>query len=959
MQLSLNIRAQQLPFSRLSISDGLEDTVVFSIEQDQSGFLWIATRTGINRFDGNQFWTYGKEQGLSHNLARDLLSTKSGALWASSELGLARFNGERFQTVEGWPENTAARAISEASDGTIWVATYGAGLLQVQTGTSPKIIQHINEQNGLPNNRVRSILVDNKGHIWAGMSNNIIRIKSGVIETIPWQTKSSEIRTFYQHSDDSIWVGTRHGVVKYNGEAFVPMFLGPDLSQQTINTIMRDKQDNIWLGTRDFGVYKLDKNSNYQHFDMTDGLPDNSVNSIFQDNEDNMWFGTYGGGLARLSTSKVLNWKAQSNLSNPNVYSIADDKLGCIWFGTNGSGVSRLCDDQMKHFSRDDGLPHNKVLATVIDKDGSPWFGTLQGLSHYVDGKFINYDQAEGMSGSINYHIIQTADGNLWIGTNNGLDRYDGEKFTQFNTTHGLPNNRINRILESSNGGLWIASAHGLTFYKNNSFTNYSISDGLPANFINDFYEDDTGGLWIATNNGLSYFVDGHFKNWTTLDGLPHNNTSVILPGNGNDIWIGTSRGVAIFDGEDFTIITSREGLVFDLVNRGAGFKALKGDLWFGTGDGISRFSADYKPGSSQFPPVHILSVSNNQTVLPVDIHANIQQVGSGLNFKFAAVSFQRSPDVNFRYRLTQNSTLPWRETRLRELQINALAPGDYTFEVTARIGTGKWNPQPSKFHFTVTPPFWRTLWFFALVIVSILGAFFYRNHRSKLHALHLENTVLERTKQLKDLNKGLKWLANHDNLTKLTNRNYIHHKFKTLQETTSKGQLGVLVIDLDYFKVINDTYGHTVGDDTLKEFSKMLLDTINKDQIASRWGGEEFLIVSPQTDAKELKKLADRILNGCRQLKIAISQFQSIEIKCSVGYALTPLQLNDMQGKLPWQKIIQLADLALYDSKHSGRNCAIGYIWKTAFSNDWTLAKAITEKEKAFKQGLLERIKS
>ncbi len=953
---SLTTTAQQLPFSHLNIADGLGDTVVFSIEQDNLGFLWIATRTGINRFDGEKFWTYGKKDGLPHNLARELLNSKQGVLWAASESGLAWFDGESFQAVPDWPQNTSARAISEASDGTLWVATYGAGLLQIKTGGNPKIINSIDSRTGLPKNRVRSVFVDKDDNIWASMSDIVVKITKGKVKEIPWLTKDSEIRDFYQHRDGSIWVGTRHGVVKYDGNAFKPLDMGVDLSKQTVNTILLDNNGNLWLGTRDFGVYKFDENLNHQHFDMSDGLPDNSINSIFQDNEGNIWFGTYGGGLSRLSTSKVLNWKTEAHLTNPNVYSIADDEIGCIWIGTNGNGVSSLCDGAMTYYSRDDGLPHNKVLSTLIDNNGTPWFGTLQGLSHLVDGKFINYDQAQGMSGSINYHIIQASDHSFWIGTNNGLDHFDGDNFTQFNTNHGLPSNRINRILESKNGGLWIASANGLTRYKNDKFINFSTSDGLPANFINDFYEDDVGGLWIATNNGLSYFIAGQFENWTTQDGLPHNNATVVLPGNKDDIWIGTSRGVAIFDGKDFTVITSKEGLVFDLVNRGAGFKGKNGDFWFGTGKGISQFAADFKPGSTEPPPVHLLSVSNNNKLLSLDLHSTIQQQGSSLNFKYAAVSFQRSPDVHFRYRLAQSPSTDWRETRLRELQINSLAPGKYTFEVTARIGTGKWNPQPSTFSFTVTPPFWRTMWFLALVVVVVFGAFFYRNHRSKLHALNLENTVLERTKQLHEVNKGLEWLANHDSLTHLANRNHVHNKLDELHETGHTRQLGILIIDLDYFKAINDKHGHSAGDVVLKVFAQMLQKVTRKEQLASRWGGEEFLVICPQIDAQRLEHVAQEIIHYCQQLKIIISRDETISLNCSIGFALTPLD-HDPNENLPWEKTIQLADMALYDAKHSGRNCAIGYIWKSPLSENWDFEKAIKDKSLAIEQGLLERV--
>jgi diguanylate cyclase (GGDEF)-like protein len=945
--------AQQLPFARLSIEDGLEDTVIFSIEQDNQGFLWISTRTGINRFDGERFWTYNQDKGLPHNLARDMHKTKDGTLWVASERGVAWFDGDKFQTLEGWPENISARALSEAADGTLWVATYGAGIIQIELGQSPKILKTYDFKSGLPSDRIRSIFVDNTGLLWLGFSNKIVRIAHDKIETIPWKGQQSEIRAFYQHTDDKIWVATRHGVAHFTGSEFKSLDLNFDFSNQTINSIMLDNEKNVWLGTRDFGVYQISPDLQITHLDMKDGLPDNSVNEIFQDDENNMWFGTYGGGIARLSTSKVLNWKAQANLSNPNVYTIADDNNGCVWFGTNGNGVTRICDEKLTHFSRKDGLPHNKILSIVIDKKGDPWFGTLEGVSHYVNGEFINYGEKDGLSGTVAYQIIQAQDGTFWIGTNNGLNHFDGEEFIFFNQKHGLPNNRINRILESNNQGLWIASANGLTRYVGGSFINWSTNDGLPANFINDFYEDEQGGLWIATNNGLSYFYQNKFTNWTKDDGLPHNNSTAILPGKKNEVWIGTSRGVALFDGEHFTVITSREGLVFDLINRGAGYRDLVGNLWFGTGEGASRFSTDYKLGISDPPPVLLLSVSNNQQSLVLDEVAEIHQQGSSMHFDYSAISFKRAPDVNYRYRLANNDQEKWRETRLRALQIDSLEAGDYQFEITARIGQGKWNETPAIFKFTVIPPFWRTLWFMGLVLISVLGVFFYRIHRSKQHAIKLENTVKQRTEELEKVNKGLEWLANHDSLTRLANRHQVQLTLTQLQKNQPQLKLGLIIIDLDYFKSINDNYGHAAGDIVLQEFSKMLKDLIDKDQMASRWGGEEFLIVCPNTDSEKLERLVLQILDACMNLEFAIDTEDAVQLRCSIGFTNMPTGLTEM----PWERVIQLADMALYSAKHNGRNRGVGYIWKNKIPNNWDFNKVISEINQAFDQEILTKI--
>jgi diguanylate cyclase (GGDEF)-like protein len=955
---SLNLSAQQLPFAHLSISDGLEDTVIFDIEQDKQGFLWISSRTGINRFDGSRFWTYNQSDGLPHNLARDLLQTTDGTLWVASERGVAWFDGKRFNALTNWPKNVSARALSQAPDGSLWVATYGAGIFKINLNKQPRIVKQYRLKNGLPSERIRSIFVDASGLVWAGMNNYIVQISDDEIRIIDWHVKNSEIRVIFQYSDGSIWAGTRFGLARFDGEAFEALDIGVDLSKQTINTIRQDNQNNIWLGTRDFGIYRLSADLKIEHLDMTDGLPDNSVNSIFQDTENNMWFGTYGGGLARLSTTNVLNWKAQNGMPNPNVYAIADDHMGCLWFGTNGNGASRLCGDDMTHFTRKDGLPHNKILSVLIDKDETPWFGTLQGISHFVDGHFQTFDQEQGLSGSVIYHMIQSSDGTIWIGTNNGLNLYDGETFTQYTQNDGLPDNRINRILESNNGDLWIASSNGLTRYADGLFTSWSTEDGLPANFINDFYEDTQGGLWIATNSGLSYFFEGKFKVWTTKEGLPHNNCTVILPGKDQDIWVGTSRGVAIFNGTDFTVITSREGLVFDLVNRGAGYRDPEGNLWFGTGEGVSRFATNYEPGNSNPPPIHLLSVHNNLKQLNINEIIEIPQRNSSFDFEYSAISFQRAPDVNYRYRLNNGNNPKWRETRLRELQINSLAAGNYTFEVSARIGTDKWNDKPATYKFIITPPFWQTTWFIFLVLSLIILAFFFKSYRSRTHAQQLENLVKERTKQLEEVNQGLEWLANHDNLTKLANRNQIQQQLSQLKSSDKELQLGIIVIDLDHFKSVNDNYGHAAGDKALQAFAGLFHNVLREDQIASRWGGEEFIVMCPKISKDRLVVLAEQILIHCRNLRIHLSDDASFQLRCSLGFAFTPQTKTQSSVPIPWEKTIQLADMALYEAKHSGRDRAVGYVWKKYKINKKEFIDVLEDISLGIKRNIIEEIK-
>jgi diguanylate cyclase (GGDEF)-like protein len=955
-----SVWAQELPYANLSISDGLEDMVIFDIEQDDQGFLWMTTRTGINRFDGSRFWTYNRSHGLPHNLVRDLHKAKDGTLWAASEAGLAWFDGKAFQSMSTdiWPTNVSGRVLKEASDGTIWVATYGMGLVHIQPGKEPKIIKVYDKAAGFPNDRIRSLMIDNNGNIWAGDSRQVIKINQDKqITTYNLHDASSEIRTIFQNIDGEIWVGTRQGAAVYDGNSFVPLEFDIDLSQQTINSITLDNQQHIWISSRDFGAYEFNQDRVLvKHLNMSNGLPDNSINTIFEDNENNMWFGSYGGGVARLSAANVTNWKAQPDMPNPNVYAIIQDNMGCIWIGTNGDGVSKLCNGKMTHITTNEGLSHNKVLTAVIDNDGNPWFGTLHGITYIKDNQFIKLHIADGLAGPVIYHIIKAIDHSLWIATNNGLNHFKDNELITYSTDDGLPDNRINRIFQSRNGDIWLASSNGLSLLKDGKFTNWSTENGLAANFINDIFEDESGLLWLATNDGLSLFNGEIFTTWTTEQGLPHNNATAILPGKNGDIWIGTSRGVAIYNGENFTVITSREGLVFDLVNRGAGFKDPEGNLWFGTGNGISKFDADFKPGSSLPPPVHLLSVTNDSEHFVLNINNTIEQQNSNLTFKFTAISFQRAPDISYRYRLATNDDTSWRETRLNEIQINSLAAGNYEFQVTARIGNGQWNAHPAIFKFSVTPPFWRTPWFVLLIIAALIAYMLYRNWRNQQHAMALENTVQERTQQLEKLNEGLDWMANHDNLTRLSNRYHVQEVLKELSQSKTALPLGVINIDLDYFKKVNDQYGHHFGDQVLKTFSQMLAKTANSTFTVSRWGGEEFIILCPTTTVTELQSLSDQIIKKCRTLRIKTENDTEIMLSCSIGFVHLPC-FNPNQNKVTqMEKIIQLADKALYTAKDNGRDQWYGFVIDQP-PEDIKFSTYLNDTDKAVNQGWLKTI--
>lgn len=170
--------------------------------------------------------------------------------------------------------------------------------------------------------------------------------------------------------------------------------------------------------------------------------------------------------------------------------------------------------------------------------------------------------------------------------------------------------------------------------------------------------------------------------------------------------------------------------------------------------------------------------------------------------------------------------------------------------------------------------------------------------------------------------------LSTLDVLTGLKNRRFLEQNISREMSFVKRSQakqdghaLGIYLLDIDHFKHINDTYGHEVGDQILIEFTQRINDTIRDTDLFVRWGGEEFLLVARLDNADGLHMLAERIIRAVRQKPYTTAQEHSIDITCTVGAVLYPC-LEKPDKEISWNKLVQLADLALYYGKRKQRDC-------------------------------------
>jgi len=177
----------------------------------------------------------------------------------------------------------------------------------------------------------------------------------------------------------------------------------------------------------------------------------------------------------------------------------------------------------------------------------------------------------------------------------------------------------------------------------------------------------------------------------------------------------------------------------------------------------------------------------------------------------------------------------------------------------------------------------------------------------------NLEQIVEERTVELKEANETISRLAATDELTELYNRRYFNERLKTTLGAARRHEypLSMIMIDLDHFKVVNDTFGHSEGDLILKAFADLLREMIRAEDVAARWGGEEFIIILPHTGSEAASALAERIRIAFEQLSTSAAQ-----IVLSASFGVAQLQETDDVDSL-----IRRTDAALYRAKHEGRN--------------------------------------
>ena len=566
------------------------------------------------------------------------------------------------------------------------------------------------------------------------------------------------------------------------------------LSNSIIRAIIEDRSGNLWIGTDGGGLIKY-LGETFTHYTTNRGLASNIILSVIKDQQGNLWFGALeGGGLSKLSQNgNFTNFSTRDVLESDMVIALAEDQAGRIWAGTN-NGVCIYESEKLAHFNAIDELNESVILTIDEDKKGNLWFGTDGGGIVYFHPDSIDFSNQNSMANALATQTVTVADGllgntiwvtledrqgNIWIGTQGGgvsklipLDNdsipYQIENITEEN---GLSNNFILNILEDPFGNIWFGTYGGgisvlidenAITYSASSTTNISQLRKTQSQFSSRDQQEDSTYQWIYLNSSNNLSDDGI--------------VSMAFDAVGN-MWVGTNKGVnkisnierGLQNPDLFRIqqYGKLEGFAGIECNQKAICQDNKGNIWFGT----AHFVTKYNPWADKLntiePQTRIIDARlffektdwkqfadtiNPWTLLPANLEIPYNK--NHLTFDFIGVSLKIPEKVRYQYMLEgldDDWSPPVKETFAT---YPGIPPGNYTFKVKACNNDGIWNENPATFSFTITPPFWRTWWFYTLCAIAVmLGIYSFvmiRIRNLQRAKRILEEQVKLRTKQLR-----------------------------------------------------------------------------------------------------------------------------------------------------------------------------------------------------------------
>lgn len=798
------IQAQPFVIKRLGVEDGISSNYVVSVSQDRKGYIWIATESGLNRFDGRQFNVYTKNNsGLTGNELNAVLADPyENKVWIGTQRdGLCYFDYET-ETISPIPFtknhmlSNDITDLSVAADSGLWITHYHFGVDYYNRKTKMFTSYSSNDVKDLEGNNWVSKEDGNSnlyiGHHLRGLS--IVSLKNRTAKNYqhdpdnPYSIPDNEVRALCIDKNKNVWVGTDKGLALFNPqtERFTTFnhIEGKEnslLSDQVLD-IVQMKDGTLWICTNMGGVSILNLQENtftspedisFSNITVTNdshGLSGPNARSIIQDSFGNIWIGNYRGGIDFISYAQPLfntityTIEKQGKTNNKQVWGLWADN-DQIWLGGERELGVYEKGKKIKIFPLHKCQLHPQTHINVIyqDKQQRLWLGTYKnGILVYnpKDESITRIGDKDSESLDI-CSFSEDTNSKIWIGTQTGIYSYFNNQLSyeeELNTQ--LPDIMVHGIIRDKNGKLWVGTfGKGVVVFDKNDkkLHNFTTDHSFPSNAVNSMMEDSRKRILVGTREGIVIFKDVSqpegFVSFGAKEGLENTSVRAIQEDHDGNIWISTNGGISRLDEKTgrFYNYNYHDGIPMGDFMDGSTCITPDGTLFFGSQNGACYFNPRELSSPRQVSPVTITQffIYNKQTEsrdtrLPVPISKGVVELPynqNTFNISFNVLDYTQSSQVEFSYMLGGLENAWYSTQGDNQVTFRNIPHGNYVFKVKTRFRNQEWSENAAQLIVVINPPVWLT-WYAKLFYVLLFIFALYALLRFYKRKLDLESSL-------------------------------------------------------------------------------------------------------------------------------------------------------------------------------------------------------------------------
>ncbi|MBP7867773.1 MAG: diguanylate cyclase [Acidobacteria bacterium] len=958
----------QTPYTRtFSTREGLIQYSASIIVQDERGYLWFGTESGLSRFNGSSFHNFSYRNGFVNAPVISLLAAGPDVYAVSTTGDVFRAD---FDVMRKLPVQGKVLYLFKDTHEAVWLLATDriARLDGSKSFPRPALGREVGESEP------QSVKFQETLFLSIGENLYIFDGDRGLVPYFRFPTRVMDLLAL---PDGRLGV-----VLEHSCEALEPIgttvtFYKPE--EGTRLTCGSTDGESVCLAT-DRGRLVILREGKVRA--LSSGLPDNSVMDVLYDYEGNLWAGLDSGGVLLLPRTKFLSFTARDGVGTGDVFFVSVDRgRGGIWAGTRNGGICHIDDAYAVHpWTEARGLPSNKVRGFYMTASNDLLVGTVNGIGiirpddtlrrlPFSEGKtfraFAECPDGSRIAGGADGEIYRLDDspaggklwlklpirtlirkmvwfgGSLFVLTVRGLYIYDGRTLASKPEFEGT---EIWDCVESDPRTLWFAAGDkGAWVLRDGAWTRHAPAM-MAGGRIFDVDRGPDGRIYCASDIGLFRFDGRAWSRFDTRTGL----ASEVIYHLGFDVagrlWVGTDLGLNLLSNDKVLFhFDFRDGLADNECNGNGFLSDLRGNVWFCTMGGIStidprRIAMNRHPPRLCLADVEVNGASLRRFFSDRDATPprpeEFDNDRNSLKFRFDGLSYASGERLRYHYILDGYDTAWTGPTTERVASYPRLPPGSYTFRVRCLNSDGTASGIVS-FPFAIRPSIWQRTWVRVLIGCLALGTVFLLFH-FRLRAVRrqkerLEELVALRTSELADANRELVQLSITDPLTGLFNRRFFQRKVQedvalSLRQWRHKMEssglcpdLGFFMIDIDHFKRLNDNLGHEAGDEVLRQISQRFRETVRISDTLVRWGGEEFLLLSKENTPSQAATLAERLREVVGTAPF-VTDGKPVSLTVSIGFCTFPFLAADPLA-FGWEAVVQVADQLLYRAKRHGRN--------------------------------------